>query len=555
MNRGPDGLKRVSRVGRRGWVVGFLIIIVAVLLAAWAPKGGRVTSGGGDETGPAQRNWDSVTTRYEEGPHSEVEFTSGHVQEVYGWMKAGVISEEGLVSDAGNALPHVGRDRGREFGRYSLGWIDEVLIGLAVTTHPKSSQATAMFNHITMEGEDTGSTDPNGDLPTTSRAQQHPDPPSRFVLPPATMYVATDGDDSNSGRSESAPLRTLARAASLVEPGDVVYVREGTYPIQVKFVASGTAGRPIIWASYPGEWAVLDGSDRTRGVDPDRMTVAGASFNVFANFEVRSGPQMGIHVSRGHDNLFTGLLIHGHHGSGIMVHNGNRNRFEHLAVYDNFDESNPRGESGEDADGISVSSGDANIVRHVVSFRNSDDGIDAWKSTNTLIEFTVSHTNGAGSHGNGNGFKAGGGVENYTVVRNSIAYNNRAAGFTNNDGRQVSFLNNTAIGNGGANFVGEENVIFTNNLSMDGSVSVEGATQRSNSWNMRFNDPGIVSRDPSHEGFLSLRQNSRAIDAGTDTGYPFSGDAPDLGALEFGSTIADIVGDWIDLHLPNWRVP
>ena len=34
--------------------------------------------------------------------------------------------------------------------------------------------------------------------------------------------------------------------------------------------------------------------------------------------------------------------------------------------------------------------------------------------------------------------------------------------------------------------------------------------------------------------FLKLKEGSRAIDKGEDVGFPFAGDAPDLGAFEYG---------------------
>jgi hypothetical protein len=35
-------------------------------------------------------------------------------------------------------------------------------------------------------------------------------------------------------------------------------------------------------------------------------------------------------------------------------------------------------------------------------------------------------------------------------------------------------------------------------------------------------------------GFLKLKKGSRAIDKGEDLGFPFAGEAPDLGAFEYG---------------------
>lgn len=44
-------------------------------------------------------------------------------------------------------------------------------------------------------------------------------------------YVATDGDDSNSGTSIDQPFATLQHAHGAVMAGDTVYIRGGTYTI------------------------------------------------------------------------------------------------------------------------------------------------------------------------------------------------------------------------------------------------------------------------------------------------------------------------------------
>lgn len=512
------------------------------------------------------------------------------------WSKAGIMIREDLEVDARNALLHISGGNGSVFqarlssgsgtvnhagsdpsatvgnwlrltrtgdlltgelsydgtnwiqvGSYELPMQDEVLIGMAVTAHARGAKATAKFKHLRYRsGADQGRApnDPGQPAPPAEPKLPAPGAPgSAFQLPPATLYVSPSGNDSNSGRSASSPLRTVRRAASMVRPGDVVYLRGGVYPIEVNFTASGTASQPIVWASYPGEWAIFDGSGLAKGSASDRMWVDGADFNVFANFEVRNGPRQGIYVINGaNDNLFTGLVVHSNNGSGIQNANSHRNRYEYLTVHDNFDEVNIKGQVGQDADGIGISSGDRNVISHVLSYRNSDDGIDAWKSTNTLIEYSVSHSNGRGSHGNGNGFKAGGGVDNYTIVRHSVAFNNKAVGFTSNSGRHITFVNNTAFNNGQYAFLGHNTITFRNNIAAGGVAMVTSSTQERNSWNLGISDPRFVSTDPASAGFLALRSDSPAIDAGVSAGYEYSGSAPDLGALEHGARIASLVG-------------
>lgn len=461
-------------------------------------------------------------------------------------------------------------------GTYNLDLGSSALIGLAVTSHEPEAKATARFSNLVYrfggvsspDGEPEPEPEPSEPTPpdpppvasppttppsptppvappTTPPATPSPPttpPDQRYVLPQATLYVATNGNDQNSGRSESQPLRTLTKAASIVRPGDVVYIRGGVYPIEVKFKTSGTPTAPIVWASYPGEWAILDGSNRRKGQDQDRVWIDGASYNVFANFEVRNGPRQGIYLFNGaNNNVLTGLVSHGHNGSGIQNVNSSRNRFEYLMVYDNYDSVNASGKPGEDADGIGLSSGDRNVISHVVSYHNSDDGFDAWKSTNTIIEYSIAYDNGYGTYGNGNGFKAGGGIDNYTVVRNSIAFNNRAVGFTFNSGRHISFINNTGFNNRTYNFLGHDTTTFMNNLSLQGTITVTYSSQTTNSWNLGISSTNtVISTNPSSPDFLSLASGSAAIDVGTNAGYTYSGRAPDLGALEYGTRIASL---------------
>lgn len=72
-------------------------------------------------------------------------------------------------------------------------------------------------------------------------------------------YVAPTGDDSNPGTPEK-PWRTIQKAADTLVAGETVYIRSGVYEERVLPQNSGSAGRPITYAAYPGETATIDGS-------------------------------------------------------------------------------------------------------------------------------------------------------------------------------------------------------------------------------------------------------------------------------------------------------
>ncbi len=97
-----------------------------------------------------------------------------------------------------------------------------------------------------------------------------PDPTSTPTTTPApapaptsgsgpTYYVATNGNDGNSG-SSSSPWRTIQHAADTVSTGATVYVMGGTYNEKVTIKNSGSSGNYITFAAYPGQTVTIDGT-------------------------------------------------------------------------------------------------------------------------------------------------------------------------------------------------------------------------------------------------------------------------------------------------------
>ncbi len=100
----------------------------------------------------------------------------------------------------------------------------------------------------------------------------------------ATYYVATNGSDSAAGTSINTPFRSVAKAASVASPGNLIYVRGGTYTtnatISIGTNHNGTAASPIRLRAYPGEHPILDFSPQAfsssnRGINMSGQLVAG----------------------------------------------------------------------------------------------------------------------------------------------------------------------------------------------------------------------------------------------------------------------------------------
>ncbi len=108
------------------------------------------------------------------------------------------------------------------------------------------------------------------------------------IQPNASYYVATTGNDSNSG-TQSAPWKTIQHAADTAHAGSTVYARAGTYEELVRINVSGNPNDGFItFRSYPGEIAVLDA---TRFTPEDRqgvLTIQNQSYVRIEGFEIRN---------------------------------------------------------------------------------------------------------------------------------------------------------------------------------------------------------------------------------------------------------------------------
>jgi hypothetical protein len=92
----------------------------------------------------------------------------------------------------------------------------------------------------------------------------------------STYFVSTAGTDSNAG-TVGAPFGTIQHAANLVEPGDTVMIRGGTYRETVTPAHSGTASAPITFQAYAGEHVTISGADQVSGWSSDGGKVYAAN--------------------------------------------------------------------------------------------------------------------------------------------------------------------------------------------------------------------------------------------------------------------------------------
>ncbi|MEO8350761.1 MAG: choice-of-anchor Q domain-containing protein, partial [Chthoniobacteraceae bacterium] len=103
-------------------------------------------------------------------------------------------------------------------------------------------------------------------------------------------YVARDGDDLNPG-TESAPWRTIQKAADTLAPGDTAFVRAGKYKERVTVNVSGSATAGFVTIrNFPGEKPIVDGRGKVppKNEDTGLFLIADQSYVAIHGFEIRN---------------------------------------------------------------------------------------------------------------------------------------------------------------------------------------------------------------------------------------------------------------------------
>ncbi len=100
----------------------------------------------------------------------------------------------------------------------------------------------------------------SGTNPVTGTKTTRDDNP---VIGTNYLYVATTGSDTSGDGTQGNPWKTIQKAASVVNPGDTVLVRAGTYTVtsSISFSRSGTSSNYITFMPYSGESVTIDGNN------------------------------------------------------------------------------------------------------------------------------------------------------------------------------------------------------------------------------------------------------------------------------------------------------
>jgi hypothetical protein len=420
---------------------------------------------------------------------------------------------------------------------------------------------------------------------TTTTSQATTSEQDAAVSTPATdivFYVSPTGSDSNPGTLDE-PFQTIDKAVSLITAGTIIYLCGGTYTVsaEIDLLSSGTDGNPICIEAYNDEKPVLDFSSEKTG---EQGIVISGDYWYIAGLEIEHAGHHGMHISGSH-NKIENVSSHDNRDSGFFVglgktdsNDGSKasyNSFIDCDSYLNVDIGGSTGDGGN-ADGFSckLNPGEGNHFYGCRSWENSDDGWDCYESNYPItIEDCYTWHNGDPASfgytgdtwaGNGNGFKAGGDSDNGAhVLIDCVAFDmnygksgNHHKAFDENGNLSGVTLYNCLA------FDSETGFSF-NTTPDDGThhmlancvafgcstdeLLAKDSVQENNGWNLgllvdtsdfvtldvdTIESPRNADGTLVDDGFAKPTATSLLVDAGIDVGLPYSGKAPDLGAVE-----------------------
>lgn len=398
-------------------------------------------------------------------------------------------------------------------------------------------------------------------------------------------YCAPTGSDATGIGTIGNPYFSLKLAWSSASNGDTIYLRGGTYAIDI--VQDLRTKTNIKVFNYTGETPIFVRGDYVE--DPENyfdwigIYTDNADGLYLKGLEVKDFPQFvhstwgtpasfGIWCSDTDNAKFENLNIH-HCGGGMMLHNCRNATVLNSDFHHNQDPLSDDPYGG--ADGLVLrevtDTSSYSVVRGCRFWWNTDDGCDLWYNDGeVLLDSCWSFYNGyipgtMNPGGDGSGFKNGRlvedqGTKHIRTAKNLVSAYNKSGGFDNNGALcQTLYYNSLSYHNTRGMTFNEghpviRNVIAYANTGYDVLDDKTGWIHDHNSWNgtVTITDADFVSLDTSLldnsrvNGYLPtitfgrLAGTSDAIDAGVNVGYPYSNSAPDMGAFEYGEIDYDL---------------
>ncbi|GIM95778.1 sigma-70 family RNA polymerase sigma factor [Paractinoplanes toevensis] len=416
--------------------------------------------------------------------------------------REGLVAPEELLLGMGALPVPVGLVAGLKSAALSskVSLLKSLTVAATTTVAVGGGLAYAVYHETLPPGGDTVTVTPtltrSAAPGTARRVQTNPPAPTATtpiaVVPVADIVVAPDGSDSGNG-SVKRPYATVAKAVSMVKPGQTIALRGGTYRLsaELSIETSGTAAKRIVLTNYANEKPVIDAS----GVPANRWAITqSAAFWTVQGLEV-TGARSHTYVCRGcHDVVFRRLSMHGNAASGLLLRDPGTTNNQVLDS-DFFDNGGGLG--------IQFGSGTGNLVRGNRAYANGSSGFDLGGFTDPVsLEYNWAYRNEA------NGFAlAGSDVAAGHQLRHNAAWDNAGPGFTDDGGTgALQLSNNTAWRNGGSGFAfPNAPALLRSNAAAGNPVTPAANAQLSrNNWaeTFRSTDPATAEGARQPDGKL-----------------------------------------------------
>ena len=359
--------------------------------------------------------------------------------------------------------------------------------------------------------------------------------PWNFKTSGKVFWVATTGNDANDG-SEDKPIRTISKAVEAVAPGDVIYVRAGSYVESIVIKKSGEEGKSIILSCAPGDLGKVKITPPKEYVqkNPSGAVIrVHSAQHVWINGLVIEGPMGRPEAPATEMYGANGITFAGKAGLGCRVTNCVIYRNVHCGIK----------EMGHGGTKILL---EANVIFDNGT-RSTDHGIYCPADDLTINGNIIFHNAGYGIHSYSNPKRQ--------VITRNICMGNKAAGIIL-AGSDNKVYHNVCVGNGlGIMYFRSgctENVVKNNIFAFNktdcgydnGGGKLGDPAKNVDDHNCYFpgkpNErikPGMneVFADPlfmdSKKGDFRLNDGSPCFGKGVDAGIPFMGRAPALGAF------------------------
>ncbi len=348
------------------------------------------------------------------------------------------------------------------------------------------------------------------------------------------VYVSPKGKASGKGTKKS-PV-DIKTALIYAKPGQNIILSEGTYTIseglKIERGISGTKKKPITVSTKNGKgYAILD-FDRTG----TGLEIWGDYWRL-SNIDIINSAAKGCQVA-GHHNVLERMGFYNNCESGLQISGTSLETIKEWPSHNtikNCTSMNNADKGMEDADGFGakLTIGQGNVFDGCIAAYNADDGWDLFAKVasgpigTVTIKNSVAYRNGfiivkGGSKlddsyieenlgkdkmpesgasfngknfgklkldganpvftgtvinaGNGNGFKMGGsGLAGDHVLRNGVAFENKAKGIDSNSGPDIRVYDSTSFNNGSYNIAMYSNKGVKTEYMADGIISYRKA--------------------------------------------------------------------------------